>query len=504
MRNIRPQHAALTTPSRSLHPTDSIELRSRLLHWGCCTVPLRRLAPHSVLVGTPGSGKTLLLKLFMKSLLIDAAYGLSYRAAVFDPKRELYRFLVHVGVPAEQIVVTHPYDARSSAWRLSDDFTDPSHAQTLVDALIPRRPETRDKNNPDFWVNASNQTLLDIVLGLMQQTPEDWDLRDVTEACSHPGILAQMLRLTRTGADTHRYFFEGRAELAADILATLRSYVREFEPLAALWHNASSTYSIRRWRAGSGLLLLGSDSERPHILRTVNSLLIRRISEVLLAQPDEQPTDLSWLFFDELRDAGRFDGFQSLLTNGRSKGVRIMLAFQDIFGLNAAFGVDESKEIVGISANKAIFHLGGPEAAQWASDLFHEREREVESWSTTDDQRTSRSVKVERVREVLPIQFHELPLAENRNAEINAYFLHPGLAYKGHLPSATVHELLPLPSREELETLPMPFIERPREQQKRAAWDKSDFTRVKVQPVVTGVRELTPRGHIKTMPWHKE
>lgn len=507
LESIRPQHPALLRPSRSLDPTHWKQLPTRVLQWGCCEVPLSALAPHSVLIGTPGSGKTLLLKLFMKSLLVDPHFGLTYRAAIFDPKREFYRFLIHVGVPADQVIVTHPYDVRSSAWHIAEDFTDESHAQTLADAIIPRRPETPDQDktkDPNFWINASNQTILDIVLGLMKQCPDNWDLRDITEACSHPDSIRQMLRLTPSGQDSHRFYFEGRGELAMDILATLRSYVREFEPLAALWHAAETRFSIRRWRDGSGLLLLGWEPERPHLLRTINTLLIRRISQVLLARLEEYPPDLSWLFFDELREAGRFEGFQSLLTNGRSKGVRVVLAFQDTFGLNAAFGTDEAKEILAICDNKAILHLGSPDATQWASDLFHEREREVESGTTSDDQKTSRSVKIERVREILPIQFHELPLAQNRNGEINAYFHHPELAYRGHLPSATVHGLLPMPSADELPHLPPPFIERPREHQQRVPWDKSDFARIGIRPSSGSSSTTNGRRQLRVMPWHKE
>lgn len=489
--------------SRSLNPQDRHELPKRLLHWGCCRVPLDRLAPNSLLIGTPGSGKTLLQKLFMLSLLPDPEYGLTFRAAIFDPKRELYPFFMRIGIPPRQIVVTHPYDTRSSAWHFPSDFTDPSHAQTLADAFIPRRYDTRDKNSADFWVNAANQTLLDIILALMAKKPDGWDLRDITEGCADPKTISQVLQLTPSGRDTHRFYFEGRPQLAADILATLRSYMREFEPLAALWHHAQTTFSIRAWRAGSGLLLLGADPERPHLVRTVNTLLIRRMSQVLLAHLDEQPSDLTWLLFDELREAGRFEGFQSLLTNGRSKGVRIMLGFQDTFGLNAAFGTEEAKEILGICDNKALLHLGSPEAAQWASDLFHERESAVSSWSVTDDMRTSRSTKIERVRKVLPIQFHELPLAQTNGGRISAYFHHAGLTYKATTPGKDVAAILPRISAEELADLPPTFQQRPAHQHKRVEWTRADYEQIGITPPPRVKAPVDGPRLIKKMPWHK-
>ncbi len=143
---------------------------------------MAKLAPHFLILGTPGSGKTLLQKIFMTSLLPDSKHGVAYRAAIFDPKRELYPFLVRMGIPVEQIIVTHPYDERCVAWNLAADFTDEGHAKTLANALIPLRDPTNESKTADFWVNVANQTLHHVIVGLMQVSPNAWELRDITEA----------------------------------------------------------------------------------------------------------------------------------------------------------------------------------------------------------------------------------------------------------------------------------------------------------------------------------
>ena len=58
---------------------------------------LNRTAPHFALVGSSGSGKTIVQKLWMQAILPISGAGLLYRSLVYDPKRELYPFLIGLG-----------------------------------------------------------------------------------------------------------------------------------------------------------------------------------------------------------------------------------------------------------------------------------------------------------------------------------------------------------------------------------------------------------------------
>ena len=172
-----------------------------------------------------------------------------------------------------------------------------------------------------------------------------------------------------------------------------------------------------------------------------------------------------------------------------------MLGFQDIFGLKAAFGEDESKELLGICDNKAILHLGSPEGAQWASDLFHEKEEEVVGTSRDPEGRVSIQTGIKPVRQVLPLLFHELPLAESTGGEINGYFHHPGLAYRGTLPAEDVAALLPLPDKKA--TRSKPFLVRPVSDQTRNEWGIEDLMRLGIKPATKAdnVQPLEPNAN---------
>jgi len=491
----RTPHPSTRCTTLSLLPEHRETLTRLEVRWACHRARLDRLGPHYLLMGTPGSGKTTLQKILMKSLLpspdrrtvrsvdngSETVCGLNFRAAIFDPKQEFYPFLLQVGIPEDQIIVTHPYDVRSSAWHLPSDFRDRGHAATLANALIPRSSDASRNDSghreSDFWLNAANQTLFHVIEALMLRSPDHWDLRDVTEACATLESLYGLLQATEDGADAYRFYFERGERLALDILATLRSKVFEYSPLAALWYRATHSFSLSQWHRGAGILLIGSDPGRSGVLNQLNTLIIRRLAETVL-QREEQPPDLTCLFFDELTEAGEFPRFASLLRAGRSKGVRCVLGFQDLAGMRRAFGSDQTQELVSLCVNKAILHLGSPEAAEWASRLFAQREQIITSNTHDDRNRNhSRTDSTQLVTQVLPTQFHELMLAENHGGAIDGYFHHPGPNGKFHarLTSEEVQLLLP---RTSADLLPPAFIERPVADQQRIRWSKSDLRRL--------------------------
>jgi len=461
-------------------------------------------------MGTPGSGKSLLLELFMHSLLPDetkgpfGSFGLNYRAAIYDPKRSLYRFFLRCGVSPDLILVTHPFDARCSAWDLAADFRDRGDAQALATALVPTRRHTGDTRSSDFWTNAANQTVACVIEALIRRAPGGWDLRDVTEACSHPSVIEQLLKATRDGRDIHRDYFQGAKDankantLARDIQATIRSYLYPYGPLAALWHRAKTTFSLTGWCDGTGILLLGSDPRRQDVLQTLNQLLIRRMTQLVLARPDMppgQPTDLTWCLFDEIREAGHVPQFRQLLTLGRSKGARVAIGFQDLSGLHAAFGEKEARELIANCGNKALLHAGSPETTQWASTVFSEDYQRVYAHSYSQEGKQQQTVHDERRPQYLPVDFSDLELAEITEGAIDAFFQIPAPvkrtptgeriplgAYADRLTAAEVRAALPAPEAEAaallgLDKLPGDFVER-QDEQERVAWNDERFAQL--------------------------
>jgi type IV secretory pathway TraG/TraD family ATPase VirD4 len=167
--------------------------------------------------------------------------------------------------------------------------------------------------------------------------------------------------------------------MTKSVEATLHNHVRPLMTLAALWHRARYWFSLAEWHERSGVLLMGADPRRERTLQRVNKLMFERISQLVLGRNKERSIDLTWFFLDEIREAGKLRGLRQLLTEGRSKGARVVLGFQDIDGMTEVFGQHGAEELIGLCANRMILHLDNPRACKWTSDVFGEVEKEEET-----------------------------------------------------------------------------------------------------------------------------
>ena len=81
---------------------------------------------------------------------------------------------------------------------------------------------------------------------------------------------------------------------------------------------------------------------------TINQLLFKRLSELILAQPELEPasTRTTWLLLDEVRQAGKLDGLSALMTKGRSKGAAVLLVSSEI------------EEVLELSSRIFLLHAG--------------------------------------------------------------------------------------------------------------------------------------------------
>ncbi|MBZ0171484.1 MAG: type IV secretion system DNA-binding domain-containing protein, partial [Phycisphaerales bacterium] len=311
-----PAHPASLTRCRARATHEALALADARVAWGGFCPRLRSLGgPHFFVIGETGSGKTILLKLLMYSVLSDKEYDLRYRSLVFDPKGEFLPFLARCGVPSHAIILTNPLDARCSAWDISADITDRADASALAEAIVPTTSPSGDALQGDhlFWNQASNQVVRPVIDGFNARCPGAWDLRDVVLACMNAQHLQTILSLTYAGSCTAKQFLLADKKLAGNILATLAAVMSPLELVANLWHHASSRFSIRDWASGSGVLLLSGSKEHAEITRVANNMLVRSAIQMVLSKPEDKSGDYTWFFLDELRQAGRFPNFSSLL-----------------------------------------------------------------------------------------------------------------------------------------------------------------------------------------------
>jgi hypothetical protein len=232
-----------------------------------------------------------------------------------------------------------------------------------------------------------------------------------------------------------RRVFEGRKETLGDILLTIPEKLQDYRIVAALWDHATSaghTFSITNWHQSQRILILppprivAGQSDSTDAIACFNRMLFTRLSTSIDALPEAATQAVPprmWMILDELRFAGNLPGLDKLLTQGASKGARVVVTFQDISGLREAVGKEKAEEITSLCANQAFFRAGNSEMAKWMASQFGTERVRQSQVSVSDTGRSTTYQTVDRPV-LLDATFLNLPLPDSRRPyrDLEGYF----------------------------------------------------------------------------------
>jgi hypothetical protein len=223
----------------------------------------------------------------------------------------------------------------------------------------------------------------------------------------------------------------------------------------------------------------------------INRAIFKRLSQLIVSRPEEEPPDHTWAFFDEAREAGKLDGLRQVLTTGRSKSAHVVLGFQDIEGFRDAYGEKQANEMLGQCGNLAILKLGNPAMAKWAAEYFGEYEymKESAGQSVSDQggQTASTNVTLAQRKAILEQEFMLFPPTTRDHGLTGVFATLSIPGWKGTVPPTTIEERL-----HRRPDIPG-FIPRPIADQERQPWGEDDETRLRLKSpdVKPGLRTLS-------------
>lgn len=369
-------------PSRS---ASADEQHGDGLPWGGKWVPHEVLGPHFALFGTTGTGKTLSIRMLMRAALVDCqrAGALRARAVVYDPKREFVPYLVGMGIPlVRRIRILHPLDRRAYVWNIAADVLDYSSAYEIAALLFP--PD--ENSSQPYFSNAALDIATVAIDALRQYAGAGWTLHELLEYLSSTKRLGDVLELTSDGQQVKELYFATKS--LNDVLTTLRTKCAPFRGLARAMHRVPREryFSLTDWVTDPdfSVLVMSNDETIKRPLDTLNTAMFFRMSNIVNSRlvAGAAPPDTTWFFIDEARRAGDLRGLPELLFQGRSKGVRVVLGFQDIKGMQEVYGAEVAEEIIGLCSNMAFFRLNNPASMEWAESYFAEYEARIKSFSS--------------------------------------------------------------------------------------------------------------------------
>jgi hypothetical protein len=407
-----PPPATVTKPPCCKEPNDDD------FFWAMHNVPVRAASRHLLIVGEPGSGKSVTIELFLRSIAHRVAKTVldrpPERMLLLDVKSTYIGFLTSIGVPKEKIIIANPFHRDTKPWRIAKDIKGEAAAVKLAAILVP----AEEKASTTYFWQSSRLIIGAVILALSKVKPDAWTLRDLVLALSSPERIQRTAANDPASAATVGVFFNDKDHAPA-IMTSIITRMQRFRTVAALWHATKvppeEQFSITDWLNGDGVMLLGHPPKYLESINPINAMILRLVCDELQSRADVSAPH-TWIVLDEFRWMKEVECMAELLGLGRSKGASILLGIQDFSGMKDAFGADRADEILGLCENKSFLKVGNATTAEWASKYFADRERTETKWSWTtskDGTSTTRSDDIVTRPVYLPGEFLDLVKPEN-------------------------------------------------------------------------------------------
>jgi len=374
--------------------------------------PARTETQHTIVSGTTGSGKTVLI-----SDLVAQVRARGERCVIYDKMGSYTRSFFD----ADRDVLLNPLDARAPRWSPFLEARSPRDFDTMAAALVPQQKDTVDP----FWVTAARQLFANGAGVLWRRgVAENRVLVDhllKTELTA----LAQAME----GTVAQSIVDPENPKTALSVRAMLTAHLGALEFLP----DTGRPFSIREWIAGEdrdGFLFLTSRGDQHASLRGLISTWLEIAVNALLSL-DQSDGRRVWVILDELPTLHQVPSLQPGLAESRQFGGCFVLGVQVISALRDLYGRNGAETISGLCGTRVVLAAPDRDTAQWSADSLGRSEVEEVSEGFSYGANTIRDgVSLTPKRELRALALaSEIMRLEN---------LHGYLRFPGPLPVATV------------------------------------------------------------------
>ena len=331
--------------------------------------PVRAETQHTIVSGTTGSGKTVLI-----SDIVQQIRDRGERCVIYDKMGSYTRVFFN---PARDVLL-NPLDARAPRWSPFLEARSTRDFDTMAAALIPQQKDTVDP----FWVTAARQLFANGA-GVLWAKGEErnkalvehllkTDLSDLAKAME--GTVAQSI------VDPQN------PKTALSVRAMLTANIGAMEVLA----DSGTPFSIREWigndrdgglhrasglRRANGFLFLTTRGDQHASLRgLISTWLEIAVNSMLSLERDEGRR--IWVILDELPTLHRVPSLQSGLAESRQFGGCFVLGVQVASALRDLYGKNGAETISGLCGTRVVFAAPDRDTAQWSAESLGRSEVE--------------------------------------------------------------------------------------------------------------------------------
>ncbi len=319
--------------------------------------PERAETQHTIVSGTTGSGKTVLI-----SDLVSQIRARGERCVIYDKMGSYTRAFLD----PDRDVLMNPLDARAPRWSPFLEARHPRDFDMMAAALIPQQKDTVDP----FWVTAARQ-LFSNGAGVLRGRGETrnrvlvdhllkTDLTALAEAME--GTVAQSI----VDPENPKTALSVRAMLTANLAAF------EFLP------DEGRPFSIREWisrEKEDGFLFLTSRGDQHASLRGLISTWLEIAVNAMLSLAQDDGRRI-WVILDELPTLHQVPSLQPGLAESRQFGGCFVLGVQVASALRDLYGRNGAETVSGLCGTRVVLAAPDRDTAQWSADSLGRSEVE--------------------------------------------------------------------------------------------------------------------------------
>lgn len=309
---------------------------------------------HILFTGSPGTGKSTLLR-----QLMDSIRKRGDRVICYSPSGDFIEWYYRDGVDT----VLNPFDDRCPSWNLWEECREDYEYDTWAAAMVPS-PSTGDP----FW-NQAARTLIAALAQKMGGEPNP-TIGKMLQRLN--GIPLEWLHNYLRSTDAAALVDPASEKMAVSIRATAAQYAKSLTHIPVREEN----FNIREWvmnDKGDDWVFLNAKPSQIAAARPLISAWVELFTNALMSLPASR-TRRVWLIIDELPSLNKLPSLNNFLAQGRKYGGCGTVTFQQISQLREKYGNDGADDIAGLCATWISMRQNDPETAKWSASAFGDSE----------------------------------------------------------------------------------------------------------------------------------
>ncbi|VBB08460.1 Hypothetical protein LUCI_3732 [Lucifera butyrica] len=445
---------------------------------GDTILPYEMEPKHLLILGTAGSGKSVLLNQLAAQINQRKVQNQTGDRCIFyDLKGEFaakqYR--------EDLDLIFSPFDARSLGWNIFNEL------EILPDYdVIAKSLYLSSDPKDEYWYNCAKDVFrTGLVYLKMNNKTRNKDLWEFfSQTLEEIQAAFRTLPLSERGALKH--IDKGDSPAAASIVSILQERIQFFRYLVDTDGDFSFRKFIRQSKNNTpqpNLYILNIEQYET-IFKPLMTLAIDTMIRETLSLPDDLNRRIFFII-DELGTLYKMNSILKLETVGRSKGACLICANQDLGRIEEQYGKANLKSFFNNFNTNITFRIREPETAEFLSKAIGEQQlvkmmqsRQMSPSEMGDRKSFSEQERTERL--IIPTEFQT---QEDLEAIINianfgiSHIEVPRIFYKDRYPHFVMREFAPLATTPEPETVVAEEeVNKPVEAEKKA--DKFDLVSI--------------------------